>query len=117
MIGNETGLAEWQRAEARRRQVMAAKILEGQTVSTHADSFHLWLELPEPWRREVFAAEARGRGVGLASAEVFAAGRQPVPHAVRLCLQAPENRNDLARGLSIIADILAGQPAGGPALV
>ena len=101
---------------------MAAKILEGHAVSTHPvsthpDSFHLWLELPEPWRREVFAAEARGRGVGLASAEVFAAGRQPVPHAVRLCLQAPESRDDLARGLSIIADILAGQPAGGPALV
>ena len=115
--GEALRLAEWQRAEARKRQVMAARILEGHAVFTHPDSFHLWLELPEPWRREVFAAEARGHGVGLASAEVFAAGRQPVPHAVRLCLQAPENRDDLARGLSIIADILAGQPTGGPALV
>jgi DNA-binding transcriptional MocR family regulator len=115
--GEVQRLAEWQRAEARRRQEIAAGILAGQTVSSHPESFHLWLELPEPWRREVFAAEARGRGVGVASAEVFAAGRQPVPHAARLCLQAPESVDDLTRGLSTLSDMLAGQPPGGPAMV
>ncbi len=108
--GQARQLALWQREEAQRRQRQAAEILAGQKVSTHPDSFHLWLELPEPWRREIFAAEARERGVGVAPAEVFAAGRQPVPHAVRLCLQAAAAPAEVERALTVLADMLSGQP-------
>ncbi len=115
--GEARRMVLWQRGEARRRQQIAARLLAGQNLSTQPNSFHLWLTLPDPWRREIFAAEARGRGVGVAPADVFAVGRQPIPHAVRLCLQAAASTAELERALAILADMLARQPAGGPALV
>jgi DNA-binding transcriptional MocR family regulator len=105
------------RSEARRRQQVAARILAGQKISTQPEAFHLWLELPEPWRREMFSAEARARGVGVGSAEVFAVGRGSVPHAVRLCLQASANAAEVERALHTIAGMLGERPSNDLALV
>ena len=103
-------VALWQRGEAAARQTLAAEILAGLEFASHPQAFHLWLKLPEPWRREVFTAQARSRGVGVAPAEVFAVGRQPVPHAVRICLQAAAKRSQVERALRILAAILAERP-------
>jgi DNA-binding transcriptional MocR family regulator len=115
--GEARRLAHWQRSEARRRQQVAARILAGQKISTQPEAFHLWLELPEPWRREMFSAEARARGVGVGSAEVFAVGRGSVPHAVRLCLQASANAAEVERALHTIAGMLGERPSNDLALV
>ncbi len=115
--GEARRLADWQRGEARRRQRVAARILAGHKISAQPEAFHLWLELPEPWRREMFTAEARERGVGVGSAEIFAIGRGSVPHAVRLCLQASATAAEVERGLDIVAGMLNERPSTDLALV
>jgi DNA-binding transcriptional MocR family regulator len=108
--GQARDMALWQRAEAKARQAIAAGALAGAEVETHPEAFHLWLKLPEPWRREVFTTEARVRGVGIAPAEVFAVGRQPVPHAARICLQAARSRAQVDTALAVLSDLLARRP-------
>ena len=108
--GRARKIAVWQREEAKARQAAAKALLAGADYDTQPESFHLWLKLPEPWRREGVPAEARARGVGVAPAEVFAVGRQPVPHAVRVCLQAARSRGEVESALTILSEILAGPP-------
>ncbi len=105
------------RREAEARQGLARAILPAAHLVTHPRCFHAWLTLPRPWRHEDFAAEARRQGVMVGSARVFAVGRQPVPHAVRLCLHAATSRAQLKAGLEILSRILRQAPAGAPALV
>ncbi|MDH3474577.1 MAG: PLP-dependent aminotransferase family protein [Rhodospirillales bacterium] len=109
--GRARRIALRQRREAEARQQRAAETLPAGSYDSHPQAYHLWLKLPEPWRREIFATEARVRGVGIAPAEVFAVGRQPVPHAVRVCLQSARSRDKAARALEILAGILARPPA------
>lgn len=115
--GEAARLADAQRAEAKARQALAAARLAGFEFSTHPAAFHLWLTLPEPWRREEFTAQARQRRVGVAPAEAFAVGRAPVPHAVRLGLSAARDRAQLDRALAVIAELLREPPDRGIALV
>jgi DNA-binding transcriptional MocR family regulator len=97
------------REEQRERQKMGRQILGAQELAGHDTSFHLWLTLPEPWRREAFFAESQRRGVGIAAADVFATGRQAVPHAVRISTSAAQSRAELKHGLQVLADILASE--------
>tara|TARA_E500000331_G_scaffold89587_1_gene85363 strand:- start:1304 stop:1525 length:222 start_codon:yes stop_codon:yes gene_type:complete len=62
--------------------------------------------LPERWRAADFAAEGKRRGVIIAPAEVFAAGRVDVPHAVHICIDMPRYRNQLQSALDTLANIL-----------
>ena len=108
--GDAARLAEAQRAEAIIRQGIAARHFADFEMATHPSSFHIWLTLPEPWRREEFTAQARHRRVGVAPAEAFAVGRAPVPHAVRIGLSAARDRTQLDRALGILADLLRELP-------
>ena len=105
------------RSEAEARQRLAAEVLGPSRLMTNPQSFHAWLPLPRPWRHEDFTAEALRRGVLVGSARVFAVGRQPVPHAVRLCLHAAGARADLRKGLEILNAMLEGGPEGDLPLV
>ena len=70
---------------------------------------HLWLKMPLRWPAEVFAAEARRRGVRVALASSFAA-RTPAPQAIRISLGAPDTTAELEHGLQLIAALLERQP-------
>lgn len=99
---------------ARRR--IAARILGGRLESTGGDGsvgagYHLWLPLPEPWRVEDFVSEARSRGALVSSSEMFVVGRGAAPHAIRVCLGAPETHEELETGLEIIAKLLESAPS------
>lgn len=109
-------LAE-RRREARARQNLAREVLAGADFDARPEAYYLWLRLPEPWRRDTFAAVLRARGVAVTSAEAFAVGRNPAPHAVRLCLGAARSRDALRRGLGLVADVLHGAGEAGAAVV
>jgi len=106
--GTADELLASRRQEARARQTLAREILAGADYDSQPEAYYLWLRLPEPWRRDSFAAVLRARGVALTSAEAFAVGRSPAPHAVRLCLGAARSRDELRRGLGLVADVLRG---------
>jgi len=105
--GTATRLAEEKRAETRRRNQMARRILPGFAVDPAAP--HLWVTLPEPWRADDFVATARRRGVGIIPAAAFAVTRQP-PEAVRICLGAQTTADRVERGLTQLAELLASPP-------
>lgn len=103
--------AQLVREETRARQQIAGRMLGQYEMARYPSAMHVWLTLPEPWRREAFAQEAQRRNLGVAAADVFATGRQSVPHAVRISLAAPRTRQELEHGLGVIADVLSGEGA------
>lgn len=106
MDGTADRIAETQRTEDLARQALARSILPVETVYGHPAAQHIWLVLPEPWRREDFVAETRRRGVIVTGADAFAVGRTSAPHAVRVGLCMPGTRDEAARGLRAIAESL-----------
>lgn len=97
------------RALARERQQIVKEQLAGFDYVAHPEAIHVWLRLPEPWRSGDFVEQARQRGVQVTGAEVFAVGREAIPHAVRLGIAAPASRDALCRGLGILREILEGR--------
>ena len=63
--------------------------------------------LPEARLHEC-VAQARQRGVLIAGAEAFAVGRE-VPRAVRVSIAAVPHREELRRGLEILAEVFEGR--------
>ncbi|HXY39738.1 MAG TPA: PLP-dependent aminotransferase family protein [Vicinamibacteria bacterium] len=115
--GTADALLLARREEARARQAIVRERLAGADVDAHPEAYYVWLRLPEPWRGEAFAAEARERGVVVTPAEAFTVGREPQVHAVRLCTGAAHGRAALGRGLGIVADLLRAGEATSPAVV
>ena len=59
------------------------------SISATPGCHHIWLTLPEPWRATDYTEEAKRRGIVIAPAEIFAAGRSNAPRAVRICIGMP----------------------------
>jgi DNA-binding transcriptional MocR family regulator len=106
----ESGMAariiDAQREELRRRNILLRNALGRFELESHPTSTHAWLHLPEPWRGAGFARACRQRGVGVLSADAFAVGREPVPHAVRLNIGAARSQADLSKATGILADLV-----------
>jgi DNA-binding transcriptional MocR family regulator len=115
--GTADALLAERRREARARQDLAREALEGADFDSQPEAYYLWLRLPDPWRRDTFAAVLRARGVDLTPADAFAVGRGPTPHAVRICLGAARSREVLRRGLGLVADVLRGTGEAAAAVV
>ncbi|MCJ2092096.1 PLP-dependent aminotransferase family protein [Methylobacterium sp. J-072] len=96
--GSAATLAEAKRRDAASRQALAREILAGLTVVGDPRAYHLWLELPETWRAEAFAAASLRRGIALLPAPAFAVNPGHAPNAVRLALATP-SREDLSEAL------------------
>ncbi len=99
--GSAATLAEAKRRDAASRQTLAREILAGLTVVGDPRAYHLWLELPETWRAEAFAAAALRRGIALLPAAAFAVNPGHAPNAVRLALATP-SPEDLSEALTTL---------------
>jgi DNA-binding transcriptional MocR family regulator len=104
------------RLEAKTRQSLAADKLAGLSFSSHPFGFHLWLQLPEPWRQAEFVAQARKKALLIPSSEIFAIGRTEIPHAVRLSFGSVSDIQTLADGLQQLAILIAKGPQFQPAI-
>jgi DNA-binding transcriptional MocR family regulator len=108
--GEADAMVAWKREETLARHAAATRVLAPWLPPRSAPSFHLWLPLPEPWRTEVFVAQARARQVVVSPSEDFMVGREGAPHAVRVCLGATASRARLEEGLRRLAELLRNGP-------
>ena len=90
------------------RQAVAREALRGLDVRAHPSGHHLWLRLPQPWRRGEFGAHARQLGLSVIQSDAFAVG--PAPDAIRVSLGAAPDAETLRYGLSLLATLLAHPP-------
>lgn len=111
--GTGEKMMEWQCNEASARMKIAAEVLDGYDIAGHEHSFQIWMQLPEPWRANVFRRQAEARGVYVLAGEDFVIGRYPAPHAVRICVGSCRTRDEVREGAEIIRNIL-GKPPGVP---
>ena len=101
-------MVAWKRREARERRRLFERYLPEIPTESSPASPHVWLPLPRPWRSEDFVALAGRRGIALTGAEAFVAGRASAPHAVRVSLGTPPQREQVENGLRGLAEILSG---------
>ena len=82
-------LVAGKQADARERQGILTQIFPASSLKTDPRSYHAWLELPEMWRAETFAAAAARRGIAITPSSAFAVMPGHAPNAVRLALSPP----------------------------
>lgn len=99
--------------EINARLALMREALGGFDVASRPNIPFLWLALPEPWLSGTFKNAAFGQGVLIDDEDEFKAGRtQQVFHRARLGISAPRRREEVARGLAVIRDLLDGGRAG-----
>ncbi|BBH48323.1 PLP-dependent aminotransferase family protein [Pseudomonas sp. KU43P] len=98
-------LVKIQQDEAAARQQMAREILGKYKIRSQLNSFHLWLELPDPWTSDEFANLARNNGVTVVSGSQFLPERSPASCGVRIALMTP-SRQELSFALTKLASLL-----------
>lgn len=104
--GTADRILETRQHAAATRRAVALDILGPWDVACPPGSIFLWLRLPEPWRSADFALEAQRRGVALTPVQASTVSRDFEPHAVRVCLGAAKTNEQLAQGLTVLAELL-----------
>jgi DNA-binding transcriptional MocR family regulator len=109
--GSVDALVLRKRQDARRRNALAREVLGGGGLVLRGDpsAYHLWLELPGPWRADTFVAAAARRRIAVSPAAEFAAGPGHAPDAVRIALAAPPEAA-LRPALEALLDLALGGP-------
>jgi DNA-binding transcriptional MocR family regulator len=86
------------------------EILKDAVYNSHEKCLNIWLYLPDPWRSQEFVNRVGQKGVSIKSSEVFAAGRQGVPHAVRISVGGQTSFEKMKEGYQIISETLKEPP-------
>ena len=103
--GLDQQLVRLQREEAARRQALARELLPGLRIKAQPHSYHLWLELPEPWSADEFTTLARAQGVKVLSGSQFQAERNGETRGVRVVLMSPTREEELRFALTQLASL------------
>jgi DNA-binding transcriptional MocR family regulator len=111
--GTAEATASRKRAEAAARLGIAAEILRDRRCRFTPNSYHVWLPLPGRWKAAEFALACERRGVLVSTSSSFAINRDQLDNAVRLSLSGPATREELGRGLAVVADVLESRAPGG----
>ncbi|GGD17631.1 GntR family transcriptional regulator [Aureimonas glaciei] len=106
--GTASDLVRWQRAALRKRQAIAARILQGTPFRAHREGLHVWLPLASRAAEDLFVAQARLRGVAVAPGHSFQTGAASQP-AVRLSIGST-SETELETGLAVIANLYHSNP-------
>ncbi|WP_164086667.1 PLP-dependent aminotransferase family protein [Stenotrophomonas maltophilia] len=85
MDGTVDRMERHRRADARHRQALARRLLEGVTLVGHPGSYLLWLPLEGRDRAEAICQDLHEQGIALSTAAPFAVGTH-VPNALRIAL-------------------------------
>lgn len=93
------------RADAGARQAVLRAGLDGQVLQGDPRAYHLWLELPEPWRSDAFATAAARRGVAVTPSSAFATQPGHAPNGVRIAFSSP-SMVGLEQGVRVIGELL-----------
>ncbi|MEU9115093.1 PLP-dependent aminotransferase family protein [Streptomyces sp. NPDC048483] len=107
--GTAAAIEEEKRRDAATRQSLAAERLAPHTHQADPHAYHLWWQLPAPWRADTFVAAAARRGIAVTPSGAFAVGPAHAPHAVRLALASPP-LDALADALDVLAQLAQGTP-------
>ncbi len=105
------------RDEIAARQALAETILGTLGPRGNPASFHLILELPEPWRRDEFVAAALAHGIRIVSIASFAVDRSKAKEAVRISLSAAPDRASLEAALVTLRGLAVAGPRASRAVV
>ena len=97
-----------QRQRLNERRAVAQAALRGMEHRAHPESPLIWLPLPEPWRAGHFATALRQSGVLIRTADHFAVGRTPAPHAIRISLNAARSVQEVQAGVDVLMQVLQG---------
>jgi DNA-binding transcriptional MocR family regulator len=104
--GEADRILQQQRQQLAQRARLLSHHLGHFNLHYQEGSMHAWLELPAHWRSAAFIQAAETAGVGLAGAELFAAGHFPSPQAVRLSISHPLDNQALDQALTTLRQLL-----------
>jgi DNA-binding transcriptional MocR family regulator len=107
--GTAAEITRLKRTDARKRQAIVAKCLSGFEIVADPRSYHVWLQLPDGWRSEAFAAAAARDGISLTPSSAFTIAPGHAPNAVRLALGLPTHEQLRAAG-DKLAQLLTTDP-------
>jgi DNA-binding transcriptional MocR family regulator len=104
--GTARQVEKHRREDARLRQQLAARLLEGLDYQAHPASPFGWLRLPSEPRPVGLAHALAERGVLVSTADAFAVGPQ-ISAALRISLASPPSPHVLEEALREVRSVLA----------
>jgi DNA-binding transcriptional MocR family regulator len=97
------------RLDAQTRQAVLRAGLDGHALHGDPRAYHLWLDLPDPWRSDAFATAAARHGVAVTPSSAFASQPGHAPNGVRIAFSSP-SLAAMEQGVAVLAALLAAGP-------